>query len=238
MNERLQKIIAGAGICSRRRAEELITAGRVLVNGNVVTQLGTKVDPSRDSIKVDGKRIRPDQQRVYVLLNKPKGYICTLSDPEGRPKVGDLLRGVPQKLFPVGRLDFASEGLLLLTNDGELANIVTSAGEHCPKTYLIKVRGNPAKDQIKRISGGFSLEGKPIAACEIRPFKEGDNPWFAVKLSEGKNNQIRRMFDSIGHPVVKLRRIQIGFLRDPELKPGDYRHLTLKEISRFKGLQR
>jgi 23S rRNA pseudouridine2605 synthase len=238
MNERLQKIIAGAGICSRRRAEELITAGRVLVNGNVVTQLGTKVDPSRDSIKVDGKRIRPDQQRVYVLLNKPKGYICTLSDPEGRPKVGDLLRGVPQKLFPVGRLDFASEGLLLLTNDGEFANIVTSAGEHCPKTYLIKVRGNPAKDQIKRISEGFSLEGKPIAACEIRPFKEGDNPWFTVKLSEGKNNQIRRMFDSIGHPVVKLRRIQIGFLRDPELKPGDYRHLTLKEISRFKSLQR
>ena len=236
--ERLQKVIAQAGICSRRQAEELIAAGRVLVNGSAVTELGTKIDPVRDSVKVDGRRIRPDKQKVYILLNKPKGYICTFSDPEGRPKVGDLLRGVPQRLFPVGRLDYASEGLLLLTNDGEFANIVASAGEHCPKTYLVKVRGNPRQDQLKKISQGFSLEGEPIAPCEIRSFKEGDNPWFSVKLSEGKNNQIRRMFDSIEHPVVKLRRVQIGFLRDPKLNPGEYRHLSLHEIARFKSLQK
>lgn len=238
MMERLQKVIAQAGICSRRRAEELITAGRVLVNGSAVTQLGSKVDPSRDSVKVDGKRIRTDQQRVYILLNKPKGYICTLSDPEGRPKVGDLIRGVPQKLFPVGRLDYATEGLLLLTNDGEFANLIASAGEHCPKTYLVKVRGNPSQDQLTKIARGFSLEGESIAPCQIRFFKEGDNPWFTVRLTEGKNNQIRRMFDHIGHAVTKLKRVQIGFLRDPQLKTGEYRHLTPHEIARFKSLQK
>jgi 23S rRNA pseudouridine2605 synthase len=238
MMERLQKVIAQAGVCSRRRAEELIAAGRVLVNGSAVTQLGSKVDPSRDSIKVDGKRVRPDQQKIYILLNKPKGYICTLSDPEGRPKVGDLIRGVSQKLFPVGRLDYASEGLLLLTNDGEFANLIASAGEHCPKTYLVKIRGNPTQDRLKKIAQGFSLEGEPIAPCQIRSFKEGDNPWFSVRLTEGKNNQLRRMFDHIGHPVSKLKRVQIGFLRDPQLKTGQYRHLTAQEVTRFKGLKK
>jgi 23S rRNA pseudouridine2605 synthase len=238
MMERLQKVIAQAGVCSRRRAEELITAGRVLVNGNAVTQLGSKVDPSRDSIKVDGKRLRIDPKRIYLLLNKPKGYICTLSDPQGRPKVGDLIRGAPEKLFPVGRLDYATEGLLLLTNDGEFANLIASAGEHCPKTYLVKVRGNPSQDQLTKIARGFSLEGESIAPCQIRSFREGDNPWFTVRLMEGKNNQIRRMFDHIGHTVTKLRRVQIGFLRDPQLKTGEYRHLTPHEIARFKSLQK
>jgi 23S rRNA pseudouridine2605 synthase len=238
MMERLQKVIAQSGVCSRRQAEALIIAGRVMVNGSAVTQLGSKVDPSQDSIKVDGKRLRLDQPRIYLLLNKPKGYICTLSDPEGRPKVGDLIRGVSQKLFPVGRLDYASEGLLLLTNDGEFTHLIASAGEHCPKTYLVKVRGNPTQDQLKKISRGFSLEGESIAPCHIQSFKEGENPWFNVKLTEGKNNQIRRMFDHIGHPVVKLRRIQIGFLQDPQLKPGAYRHLTPREVVRFKSLRK
>jgi len=238
MMERLQKVIAQAGVCSRRRAEELISAGRVLVNGSAVTQLGSKVDPSRDSIKVDGKRLRLDQPKTYLLLNKPKGYICTLSDPQGRPKVGDLIRGAPEKLFPVGRLDYATEGLLLLTNDGEFANLIASAGEHCPKTYLVKVRGNPTQDQLKKIAQGFSMQGEPIAPCQLRSLKEGDNPWFTVRLTEGKNNQIRRMFDHIGHPVVKLRRVQIGFLQDPLLKSGAYRHLTPREITRFKSLQK
>jgi 23S rRNA pseudouridine2605 synthase len=238
MMERLQKVIAQAGVCSRRRAEELITSGRVLVNGSAVTQLGSKVDPSRDSIKVDGKRLRLDQQRIYLLLNKPKGYICTLSDPQERPKVGDLIRGAPEKLFPVGRLDYATEGLLLLTNDGEFANLIASAGEHCPKTYLVKVRGNPSQDQLTKIARGFSLEGESIAPCQIRSFKEGDNPWFTVRLTEGKNNQIRRMFDHIGHAVTKLKRVQIGFLRDPQLRIGEYRHLTPHEIARFKSLQK
>jgi pseudouridine synthase len=238
MMERLQKVIAQAGVCSRRHAEGLITAGRVQVNGSAITQLGSKVDPSRDSIKVDGKRLRLDQKQVYILLNKPKGYICTLSDPQGRPKVGDLIRGVSQKLYPVGRLDYASEGLLLLTNDGEFANLIASGGEHCPKTYLVKVRGNPSQDQLRKISQGFSLEGEAIAPCQIKSLKEGENPWFSVRLMEGKNNQIRRMFDHISHPVVKLRRVQIGFLQDPQLKSGAYRHLTPREILRFKNLQK
>jgi 23S rRNA pseudouridine2605 synthase len=238
MMERLQKVIAQSGVCSRRQAEGLIIAGRVMVNGSAVTQLGSKVDPSRDSIKVDGKRLRLDQPRIYLLLNKPKGYICTLSDPEGRPKVGDLIRGISQKLFPVGRLDYASEGLLLLTNDGEFAHLIASAGEHCPKTYQVKVRGNPTQDQLKKISRGFSLEGEFIAPCHIQSFKAGENPWFNVKLTEGKNNQIRRMFDHIGHPVVKLRRIQIAFLQDLQLKSGAYRHLTPREVARFKSLRK
>jgi len=236
MIERLQKVIAQSGVCSRRRAEGLILAGRVMVNGTAVTQLGSKVDPSRDSIKVDGKRLRLDQRRIYVLLNKPKGYVCTLSDPEGRPIVSDLVRGVSSRLFPVGRLDYASEGLLLLTNDGEFAQLISSAGEHCPKTYLVKVRGNPTQDELRRISQGFFLDGESIAPCQIRPFKEGDNPWFSVRLMQGKSNQIRRMFDHISHPVVKLRRVQIGFLQDSQLKSGAYRHLTPSEVARFKSL--
>ena len=235
--ERLQKAIAQAGVCSRRKAEELILAGRVTVNGKTVTQLGTKVDPESDHIKVDGKRLRFDQQKVYLLLNKPKGYLTTLSDPLERPKVIDLIRGISQKVFPVGRLDFNSEGLLLLTNDGEFANAIATAGEHCPKTYLTKVKGNPTSDELKKISQGMFLDGKPVAPCRIETFKEGDNPWFRVTLIEGKNNQIRKMFERIGHPVVKLRRVQIGFLRDDYLKPGDYRPLTTEEVKRFKHLQ-
>ena len=235
--ERLQKAIAQAGVCSRRKAEELILAGRVAVNGKTVTQLGTKVDPDTDHIKVDGKRLRFDQGKIYLLIYKPKGYLTTLSDPLERPKVIDLVRGIPQKVFPVGRLDYNSEGLLLLTNDGELANAISTAGEKCPKTYLTKVKGNPSADDIEKISHGMLLDGMPVAPCRIETFKEGDNPWFRVTLIEGKNNQIRRMFERIGHPVLKLRRVQIGFLRDDYLNPGDYRPLTTEEVKRFKHLE-
>ena len=238
MMERLQKVIAQAGICSRRKAEDLILTGRVSVNGKIVTQLGTKVDSSQDHIKVDGKRLHINQSKVYILLNKPKGVLCTLSDPEGRPKVTDLIKGISQKIFPVGRLDYQSEGLLLLTNDGEFANTVASAGQHCPKTYLTKVRGNPTLDEPKKLSQGMFLDGETIAHCQIECFKDADNPWFRVILTEGKNNQIRKMFERINHPVLKLKRVQIGFLRDPHLGPGEYRHLTFREISRFKQLQR
>ena len=238
MMERLQKVIAQAGICSRRKAEDVILTGRVSVNGTVVTQLGTKVDFSLDHIRVDGKRLRINHPKVYLLLNKPKGVLCTLSDPEGRPKVTDLIRGISGRIFPVGRLDYQSEGLLLLTNDGEFANTVASVGQHCPKTYLAKVRGNPTLDELKKLSQGMFLDGAPIVACQIECFKEGDNPWFSVTLTEGKNNQIRTMFERFSHPVLKLKRVQIGFLRDPHLKPGEYRHLTFKEISRFKRLRR
>jgi 23S rRNA pseudouridine2605 synthase len=238
MMERLQKVIAQAGVCSRRKAEELIAQGRVSVNGKIILQLGTKVDASQDHLKVDGRRLRFGSSKIYLLLNKPRGYLCTLSDPQGRPKVTDLIHGISQKIFPVGRLDYASEGLLLLTNDGEFANIIASAGEHCPKVYLTKVRGNPTLDELREISHGLVLDGQPIAPCQIQYLKQGDNPWFSVTLTEGKQNQIRKMFERINHPVVKLRRVQIGFLSDPHLKPGDYRHLTPGEVSRFRRLQK
>jgi 23S rRNA pseudouridine2605 synthase len=236
MMERLQKVIAAAGICSRRKAEELVLSGRVSVNGKTVTQLGSKVDVARDHVSVDGKRLRISQEKVYLLLNKPKGYVCTLSDPEGRPTVKDLIREIPQRVYSVGRLDFHSEGLLLLTNDGEFANMIASAGEHCPKTYWVKVRGIPSTDSLERLSRGILLDGHLTAPCRIRLGKQGDNPWFEVTLIEGKNNQIRKMFERIGHPVQKLKRTQIGFLRDDRLRSSEYRRLTRQEIERFKRL--
>ncbi len=234
--ERLQKVIAQAGVCSRRKAEELIVAGRVTVNGETVTQLGTKVDAERDHVKVDGRRIRTKQERRYLLLNKPGGYICTVSDPEGRPKIMDLIRGTGQRLYPVGRLDYHSEGLILLTNDGEFANRVASAGEHCPKTYLVKVRGNPSPRELQELASGVLLDNRQTAQCRIAAVKPGENPWLQVTLIEGRNNQIRRMFERIGHPVQKLKRIQIGFLRDDNLRPSEYRNLTIEEVRRFKKL--
>jgi len=237
MKERLQKLIAQAGICSRRKAEELILAGRVTVNGAIVTELGTKADPGADHIKVDGNRLASDAGKIYLLLNKPKGYLCTLSDPEGRPTILDLIRRVSTRVFPVGRLDYASEGLLLLTNDGDFAHLIASAGEHCPKIYLAKVRGMPAEHDLKKISRGIWLNGQQLAPCRIEMLKPAENPWLSIRLIEGKNNQIRHMFDRIGHPVVKLKRIQIGFLKDPHLKTGEFRHLSADEVTRFKELR-
>jgi 23S rRNA pseudouridine2605 synthase len=238
MRERLQKLISQAGICSRRKAEELIQAGRVTVNGTPVTELGSQADPERDHIKVDGKRLTIDAGKIYLLLNKPKGYLCTLSDPQGRPTIIDLLHGISRRVFPVGRLDYSSEGLLLLTNDGDFANLIASAGAHCPKTYLAKVKGQPPADALARLVRGIYLDGKQLAPCRIEMLKEADNPWLSVTLIEGKNNQIRKIFERIGHSVVKLKRIQIGFLRDPHLKLGEYRRLTPEEVNRFKSLQR
>lgn len=238
MIERLQKLISQAGICSRRKAEELILSGRVTVNGRLATQLGSKADLSVDAVKVDEKLIRIPNRKTYLLLNKPKGYLCTLSDPQGRPTILDLLPEVSQRLFPVGRLDCMSEGLLLLTDDGDFAQTITSAGPHCPKIYLAKVRGNPSEEELSKLRRGVRLEGKLLASCQIEEVKPGDNPWFKVSLIEGKNNQVRKMFDLIDHPVVKLKRIQIGFLRDPKLKAGAFRPLGVEEIRRFKTLKR
>ena len=238
MLERLQKIIAHAGICSRRKAEELIRAGRVSVNGETVTQLGTRIDRTTNHIRVDGRPLRTSPGRVYLLLYKPKGYVCTLSDPEGRPTVRDLISRIAQRVYPVGRLDFHSEGLLLMTNDGEFANGIASAGEHCPKTYLVKVRGTPMPGALDKLSNGIVLDGRVTAPCRIRMAKPGNNPWLEVTLVEGRNNQIRRMLEWIGHPVQKLKRVQIGFLRDDRLKPSEYRDLTPSEVERFKRLAR
>jgi len=236
--ERLQKIIAHAGICSRRKAEELIQAGRVSVNGETVTQLGTKIDTATDHVRIDGTPLRISPERVYLLLYKPKGCVCTLSDPEGRPTVKDLIGEVAQRIYPVGRLDYHSEGLLLMTNDGEFANGIASAGEHCPKTYLVKVRGTPITSSLDKLSKGITLDGRLTAPCRIRFAKRGDNPWLEVTLIEGRNNQIRRMLEWIGHPVQKLKRVQIGFLRDDRLKPSEYRDLTPGEVERFRRIVR
>ena len=238
MKERLQKLIAQAGIASRRGAEELITAGEVTINGDTVTELGTKADPATDHIKVRGKLINPNlsrREKIYILLNKPKGYLSSVADPEGRPLVTDLVKG-KGRLHPVGRLDFNSEGLIILTNDGEFANHVTSS-KTIPKVYEVKVKGIPSDVAIRKLARGVRVEdGFRTAPAEIKTLKPTDkNGWYEVTLYEGHNQQIRKMFDSIGHSVVKLRRIAIGNIRDERLKPGAYRPLTEKEIAVTKG---
>jgi 23S rRNA pseudouridine2605 synthase len=240
MQERLQKLIAAAGIASRRHAEELITAGEVTVNGKVVTELGTKADPENDHIKVRGKLINTALQKrgkIYVLLNKPRGYLSSVSDPERRPLVTELLPPSLGRLHPVGRLDFNTEGLLLLTNDGDFTNFITAARNKVEKVYEAKVKGVPPEQAIERLRRGVVLDdGTRTAPAKIRRLGETEsNAWFEILLHEGKNQQIRRMFDLIGHSVLKLRRSRIGFLRDDALKPGRWRWLTDTEVG---GLMR
>lgn len=238
MKERLQKLIAQAGIASRRHAEQLMLAGEVSVNGQVVRELGSKADPASDHIKVRGKLINPalaKREKVYVLLNKPKGYLSSVSDPEGRPLVTELIPASVGKLHPVGRLDFNTEGLLLLTNDGDFTNFVTAARNRVPKIYEVKVKGVPPEDSIRLLRRGIVLDdGTKTAPAEIRLVEQTDtNAWFEVLLHEGRNQQIRRMFDQIGHSVVKLRRSRIGFLTDEGMRPRSWRFLDPNEVSRF-----
>jgi pseudouridine synthase len=238
MQERLQKLIAQAGIASRRHAEQLITAGEVTVNGKVVTELGTKANPQKDHIKVRGKLINPvirKRQNVYVLLNKPKGCLTSVSDPEQRPLVMDLLPASLGKLHPVGRLDFNTEGLLLLTNDGTFTNFITAARNQVAKVYEARVKGLPPEYAIERLRQGVELEdGTRTAPAEIALIKSTDaNAWFEVILHQGRNQQIRRMFDSIGHSVIKLRRVKIGSLSDPRLRPGEWRLLSDREVQQL-----
>ncbi len=235
MQERLQKIIATAGVASRRHAEQLIAAGEVTVNGKVITELGTKADPEADHIKVRGKLINPalsKRENVYVLLNKPRGYLSSVSDPEGRPTVLELLPASLGRLYPVGRLDFNTEGLLLLTNDGTFTNFITSARNKVAKVYEAKVKGVPDEKSIERLRRGVTLEdGVRTAPAKIRKTGEtGHNTWFEILLHEGKNQQIRRMFELIGHSVIKLRRSRIGDVRDDELKAGKWRMLSSFEV--------
>lgn len=238
MQERLQKIIANAGLCSRRHAESLILSGCVSVNGAIVTKLGSKADPANDHIKVNEKRLPSSHENIYVLLNKPKGVVSTAFDPEGRTSVIQLIRGIRQRIYPVGRLDYNTEGLLLLTNDGDFAQIVMSAGGHCPKTYQVKVRGKLESKPLERLRRGMVLDGVRTAPSKITLFKEAENSWYEVTLVEGRNQQIRKMFEYAGHPVEKLRRVRIGFLQDPKLPVGQYRFLTTQEVARFKKLRR
>lgn len=237
--ERLQKIIAKAGISSRREAEDYIREGRVTVNGKVVTELGTRADPLRDHVKVDGKLVQAAEEHRYILMNKPREVMTTTVDPEGRTTVLDLMRGVRERLFPVGRLDYHSEGLLLLTNDGDLAYRVSHPSNGSIKTYHVKVRGVPPMAVIDKLSRGVVLDGKRTLPCEIHPLRttgradDEGNSWWEVRLREGRTNQIRRMFQYQGFPVSKLRRVGIGGLTDPKLGPGDWRELTDREIQRM-----
>lgn len=254
-SERLQKIIAAAGLASRRKAEELIASGLVSVNGHVVTELGTKADLSLDTIEVNGRLLTAAQQHVYLLLNKPKGYVTTVSDPEGRPTVLDLLHGIKTRVYPVGRLDYLSEGLLLLTNDGALAQRLMHASSHVPKTYLVKVSGRPTEAQIAKLRAGMFLppESTPLqspkgsmqrrshgvhtAPIQIKLARDAANPWFEITLIEGRNRQIRRMFEQVGHRVEKIKRVRYGPL-NLSVEPGHFRHLTPREVEALKALTR
>jgi 23S rRNA pseudouridine2605 synthase len=231
--ERLQKILSAAGVASRRKAEVLITEGRVSVNGEIVTELGSKADIESDHIKVDGRLLRKPTRLIYIAMNKPKNCVTTVSDPEGRETVMHLLRGVKDRVFPVGRLDYHSEGLLLLTNDGEFAHRITAPASHVVKTYVVKVTGALTDEQEKAFRAGISLNGRRTAPAELKLIKPGANPWYEVKIAEGRQNQIRTMFKHFGRLVEKLRRVKIGFL-ELDVPPGKHRSLTLQEIERFR----
>ncbi len=235
--ERLQKILSQAGVASRRRAEEMITEGRVMVNGQVVTTLGSKADAARDHIRVDNNLLHGAERHRYFVLNKPRGYVTTVSDPEGRPTVMDLLPKSHERLYPVGRLDFQSEGLLLMTNDGELANLLTKAGSGVEKTYVVKVDGRPSEQDLERLRGGVEIERADAgsarvrtAPARVRQVREGDNPWFEVVLIEGRNRELRKMFSAVGHFVEKIRRVGYGPLA-LDVEPGALRELTPDEVT-------
>jgi 23S rRNA pseudouridine2605 synthase len=284
--ERLQKIIAAAGITSRRSAEKLISSGAVSVNGKMVTELGTKADPEHDHIRVNGKLLHGAERPIYLLMNKPKGYVTTVSDPERRPTVMDLLRGIRVRVYPVGRLDYASEGLLLLSNDGELANKLMKAASHVPKVYVVKVAGTPNEAGLEKLRRGLSIpverrfipkghrkasddtgeqgnDERPIRShsdkvavgekrslpkyrdakreqrvktgpAKVRLIREADNPWYELTLTEGRNRQIRRMFEEIGHHVEKIKRVRYGPLT-LDVPPGEFRRLSTSEIEKLKA---
>jgi 23S rRNA pseudouridine2605 synthase len=233
---RLQKIIADAGITSRRKAEELILQGRVAVNGQTITELGSKADPERDHIKVDGKLLHGANRPIHILLNKPVGYVSTVSDPQRRPTVVSLVKGIKERIYPVGRLDYNSSGLILLTNDGELANLLMSRAAAIPRTYQAKVEGHPEAAGLEKLKQGIVLDGQRTAPAQIRLVAAREKPWYEVTLTEGRNHQVRRMFERIGHPVIKLKRVRIAFLTDDGLAPGRFRHLTPAEVERLKRL--
>lgn len=235
--ERLQKILARAGVASRRKVEELIRDGRVTVNGTVAA-IGDKADLERDAVKLDGKRVQALRDHHYVLLYKPRGVMSTVSDPGGRPTVIDLVPAWLRKaLVPVGRLDFLTEGLILLTDDGELAHHVAHPRYGCRKRYEVKVKGEPPPEAIAKLRAGVVLDGRRTAPCRITPLRlpraarpEGANTWWTVELGEGRSRQIRDMFQRIDHPVQKLRRVGIGPVSDPSMGPGDCRELTASEV--------
>lgn len=234
--ERLQKILAHAGVASRRKAEELIAAGRVSVNGETVTELGSKADLSVDKVKIDGRVLSAPKHHLYIALNKPKNCVSTVHDPEGRQTVMSFFKGVRERIYPVGRLDYASEGLLLLTNDGDFANRLMSPASHVTKTYLVKVNGPLTPEQEEEFRRGIPMYGRRTAPAGLKLIRKAANPWYEVRLVEGRQNQVRIMFKHFGRLVEKLKRVKIGFLELGDLKPGAYRTLTHAEVARFRKL--
>ena len=234
MLERLQKILSRAGIASRREAEAIIVAGRVAVNGATVTELGTRADAGKDRITLDGKPVRAKEERIYLLLYKPAGYLTTLKDPEGRPVVTDLLKGVGERVYPVGRLDYNTEGLLLLTNDGDWANRLAHPRHEVEKEYLVKVRGRVSPDQVGRLASGVELDEGRTAPAEVRVVHESErNSRLTITIHEGRYRQVRRMCEAVNLAVASLKRTRYGFLDLGELRPGEYRRLTAEEVKRL-----
>jgi 23S rRNA pseudouridine2605 synthase len=228
---RLQKLISQAGVTSRRKAETMMLEGRVTVNGRIVTELGAKADPATDHIKVDGKLLQFKQPGLYIMLHKPPGFITTMSDPEGRPTVMDLVRGLKGRLYPVGRLDYQTEGLLLLTNDGELAHALMHPKFKVMKRYEAKIKGVVPDEEIVKLSRGVRLNDGTTAPCTVKKLGKLDkNSWLEVTLHEGRYRQVRRMFEAFGHDVIKLRRVGYGPLALEELPIGAYRRLSPREI--------
>lgn len=240
MIERLQKYLAGAGVDSRRKCEELIVQGQVEINNTVVTKLGTKIDPQKDNVKVNGKLIKYTEKKLfsYILLNKPKGYLTSLSDPFGRPIVLDLLKDIKERVYPVGRLDFNSEGLLILTDDGELTHALTHPAKEVEKVYIVKVKGIPSSEKLKTLSKGVVLENNyRLSPCKIYLLKiTNGNAILKIKIREGKKRQIRKMGKYIGHFILKLRRTQLGPISLKGVKPGEYRYLNKEEIRSLKKI--
>ena len=235
--ERLQKILSQAGIASRRASEQLMLDGRVTVNGVTVMELGTKAEPGKDDIRVDGRRVKVVEQHRYLLLNKPRGYVTTRSDPQRRPTVMDLLRGVRDYVYPVGRLDYESEGLLLLTNDGDLAARLTHPSHEVARVYEARVLGVPDAHDLDRLSRGLVIAGRRTAPAEVRLLpvgRGGTEATLVLTIHEGRNRQVRDMCDAIGHPVEHLKRVAIGPIRDAKLKLGHWRELNDAEVERLR----
>jgi pseudouridine synthase len=231
MQERLQKFIARAGVASRREVERFITEGRVAVNGCIITKLGTKVDPVRDVIKFDGRLVRSSPKKLYVVLNKPVGYVSTLKDPQGRPVIMELLNRITVRVYPVGRLDYDAEGLMLLTNDGELAHRLQHPRYGISRTYEVKIKDIPTDDELSRVRKGIKLEDGVTLPAKVTFLRRTmKNCWLKMTLSEGRNRQVKRMFAAIGHPVMKIKRVKFGVIGLGNLMKGQYRHLTEDEV--------
>jgi 23S rRNA pseudouridine2605 synthase len=239
MQQRLQKILSQAGLASRRAAETLIAEGRVTVNGTTVREMGTKADAAVDDIRVDGRRVKAAEGKRYILLNKPAGVVSTRSDPQRRPTVIDLLAGVREYVYPVGRLDFDTDGLLLLTNDGDLAAMLTHPRHGVPRTYQARVVGVPDDDALRRLRDGIPLDGHrtlPAEASLAHVARDGRHSTLVLTIREGRNRQVRRMCEAVGHPVGELTRTRIGPLSDSRLATGRWRDLTEAEITKLRAL--